>query len=540
VAFRPLLNLLSNASSPKQTLLLKNASIVGVGTLLSRVAGLVRDQVTAFYFGAGPVADAFFVAFRLPNLLRRLLAEGALTPAFVPIFTEKLVKEGPLEAGILFRGVFSFMAIVLAMITVLGIIAAPFLTRLIAPGFAADPELFELTVLLSRVLFPYIFLITLTALAMGVLNSLGRFNIPALGPVFLNISIIFGAVVISPRLETPIIGLALGALLGGITQLAIQLPGVRRAGIALGFTVNFKDPAIWRVFKLMAPTALGAAAYQISIFINTQLASFLEEGSVSYLYYADRLTQFPLGVFSLALATAILPAMAREKAKGDIKAFWSLFQKTLKFQFFITLPATVGLMIMAEPLVSLLFERGHFTSASSLKTAQALWGYAVGLPFLSGTAIVARVFFSQGDTRVPAKVAAVSLALGILFALLLLTPFKHVGLALASSLASLVNFVALVWILRRREKIPVSPFLKDAGISLAAALFMGLALWPLYHSEVYGGFQRLPLVVAGLLVGPFLYFALAFLLRSPNMDPLRETGQKLWAKFRRPRHGARP
>ncbi|MDR1315059.1 MAG: murein biosynthesis integral membrane protein MurJ, partial [Deltaproteobacteria bacterium] len=308
---------------------LKNATVVGIGTLASRIAGLARDQVTAFFFGAGPAADAFFVAFRIPNLLRRLLAEGALTPAFVPVFTERLVSGGAKSAGELFRGVFTMMAATLAAVTALGIVFAPQIVSLIAPGFAKSPGQFELTVLLARIVFPYILLITLTALAMGVLNSLGRFNIPALGPVALNVCMILGAAALSPRLETPILGLAAGALAGGVAQLAIQLPGIVKAGVALGFANPFRDPAVARIFKLMAPTALGAAAYQVSVFVNTQLASFLREGSVSWLYYADRLVQFPLGVFSLALATAVLPAMSREAAVGDRAAFRAIFRRSL-------------------------------------------------------------------------------------------------------------------------------------------------------------------------------------------------------------------
>jgi putative peptidoglycan lipid II flippase len=522
---------LSREENQSQKDVIKNASIVGAGTLVSRVAGLVRDQVTAYCFGAGPVADAFFVAFRIPNLLRRILAEGALTPAFVTVFTGRLLNLGKDSARTLFKGVWSLMTLVLGAITVLGIVFAPTIVRLIAPGFTENPEQFQLTVLLARILFPYILLITLTALAMGVLNSLGKFNIPALGPVFLNICMILGALLISPHLKTPILGLALGALLGGFCQLAIQLPGIVRAGISLGFTLNFKDPDILKVLKLMAPTALGAAAYQFSVFINTQLASLLAEGSVSYLYYADRLVQFPLGVFSLALATAILPAMARERALGNHEEFKKLFQRSLRLQFFITIPAMVGLMVMAEPLISLLFQRGSFDLKSTTETSLALLGYSLGLPFLSGASLAARAFYSLSDTKTPAKVASISLAFGLVLAVILLFPLKHMGLALASSMASLVNFTWLALILRKRGILVLGPFVRDALRSGLYALLMGAIIYPLYHTGINGNSPLIILI--GLIIGPLCYFAAAKLNHSDNMEPLMGVLIKIKGKFKR-------
>jgi putative peptidoglycan lipid II flippase len=505
---------------------------VGVGTLASRIAGLVRDQVTAYCFGAGPAADAFFVAFRIPNLLRRLLAEGALTPAFVPVFTERLVSGGMGAAGALFREIFTLMTLALAAVTAAGIVFAPQIVTLIAPGFAENPDQFRLTVLLARLLFPYILLITLTALAMGVLNSLGRFNIPALGPVFLNICMILGAALLSPRLDTPILGLALGALAGGAVQLAIQLPGIRRAGVGLGFARPFRDPAAARVFRLMAPTALGAAAYQVSVFVNTQLASFLAEGSVSWLYYADRLVQFPLGVFSLALATAVLPALSRQASLGDRKAFRDTFRKSLAFQFFITLPAAAGLAVMSDPLVSLLFERGSFGPESTAMTAAALRAYVLGLPFLSGASLAARAFYSLKDTGTPAKVAAASLGIGLLAALLLLRPMGHAGLALASSLASFVNFAWLALLLRKSGNLGLRSFSLDALKSTLLALAMAALLWPLYYGRMIPGAPRALLIAAGLVVGPAFYFLAARIARSEGFGPLGKAADRLLARFR--------
>jgi putative peptidoglycan lipid II flippase len=512
--------------------IIRNASWVGLGTLLSRLAGLARDQVTAFYFGAGPAADAFFVAFRIPNLLRRLLAEGALTPAFVPAFTGILEKEGLSGASRLYRGVFTMMAIILAGVTVLGIILAPYLVRLIAPGFARESGQFHLTVLLTRILFPYILLISLTALAMGALNSLGRFKVPAVGPVLLNVFMILGAVLMSPRLERPIVGLALGALLGGLAQLSIQLPFLRRAGIGLWFSRGFRDPKVFRILKLMGPTALGAAAYQISVFINTQLASLLPEGSLSFLYYADRLMQFPLGVFSLALATAILPAMSRERALGREEEFRRLFRRTLALQFFITLPAAAGLLAMAEPLVGLLFQRGRFGPENTVQTALALWGYALGLPFLSGSSLAARAYYSLSDTGTPAKVAAFSLGLGLALAALLMVPLGHMGLALASSAASAINFFWLMKKLSGQGNYRMSELTREILAYLGLALAMGLLIRLLMGYGQKLEIANPALVAGGLVLGPVIYFGLAFLVGSPCLGPLKEMAGRLLGRLK--------
>jgi putative peptidoglycan lipid II flippase len=498
--------------------------------LLSRVAGLVRDQVTAFYFGAGPVADAFFVAFRIPNFLRRLLAEGALTPAFIPVFTQRLEERGVDEAAKLFKGAFSLLTLFLLGLTALGTLLAPQIVTLLAPGFRSDPEQFRLTVTLARILFPYILLMSLTALAMGALNSLGRFTIPALGPVALNLAMILGAVVISPRLERPIMGLAAGALLGGVLQLAIQLPLLRKSGPFLGFVAKFKDPAIWRMVKLMGPAALGGAAYQISILINTQLVSFLPKGSVSWLYYADRLMQFPLGIFSIALATAVLPALSKQSAAGDESGFRKTLQETSGLQLFITIPAMVGLMVMAKPLVELLFQRGNFDPQSSQQTAKALWAYVLGLPFLSGVSLLARAFYSRANTRTPAVVAAISLALGLIAAVAMMGPLRHVGLALASSLTSVINFVWLGILLGRREGLALGALAWETAKYLLWALVMAAILWPLYKDPIATDLGRLWRVLAGLVAGPGVYFGLALVFRCPHLAPLRRAAGRLGRK----------
>ncbi|MDR1309028.1 MAG: murein biosynthesis integral membrane protein MurJ [Deltaproteobacteria bacterium] len=512
----------------------RDASVVGSLTLLSRVAGLARDQVTAFCFGAGPVADAFFVAFRIPNFLRRLLAEGALTPAFVPVFAQKLKEGGTEGAAGLFRGAFSLLALFLAGLTALGMVLAPQIVAALAPGFVKNPEQMALTVTLARILFPYILLMSLTALAMGALNTLGHFTVPALAPVALNLAMILGAVWLSPRLERPIMGLAAGALLGGVLQLGLQLPLLWRAGSFLRPSLDFRNPAIWKMLRLMGPAALGGAAYQVSVLINTQLVSFLPEGSVSWLYYADRLVQFPMGIFSLALATAVLPDMARRIAANDPAGFRETLRSSLGLQFLVTFPAMVGLMAMSRPLVELLFQRGNFDPASSRETARALWAYVLGLPFMSAVTILARAFYSVSDTKTPAVVAAVSLALGLLAALVLMGPLRHVGLALASSLTSMANFAWLAAILRRQGHLALRPLALEMARYLSWSILMGLALWPLFLRPAAGSQGRLVQVVLGLALGLGTYLALSILFRCPHLAPLRGLARRLRGRRARP------
>jgi putative peptidoglycan lipid II flippase len=281
----------------------------------------------------------------------------------------------------------------------------------------------------------------------------------------------------------------------------------------------------------MGPTALGGAAYQISIFINTQLASTLAVGSVSFLYYADRLMQFPLGVLTLALATAALPALSRMVTKGDMDNFQLTFRSTLSLQFFITIPAMTGLVVMAQPLVELLFERGEFNSFSSLQTARALWAYSLGLPFLSGASLIARAFFSLSDTKTPAKISAISLFLGLIMAVGLIFPLKHVGLALASSLTSIINFFWLLKLLKRHNFSSFKPLFKETANYCLWALIMGLLLWPLYNTNYFSEVNKLLRIIFGLFFGPFVFFGLALIFKCPHINILKQLIERFKRKI---------
>ncbi len=497
------------------------ASIVGGATLLSRIGGLVRDQVTAYFFGSSMAAAAFVVAFRIPNLFRRLLGEGALTVAFVPVFSQTLQNGGAEATKVFFRKIFTLMLLVLLAVSILGVFFAPELVTIMAPGFRQDPAKYQLTVYLTRILFPYIFFMGLGALFMGALNAKGHFITPALGPFVGNVTITLGAIFLTSHFDQPILGLAAGAMLGGFLQLAIQLPALRSFSLSLRPDFHFFTPEVKKVLLLMGPAALGAASYQISVFINTILASFLPAGSIPWLYFADRLMQFPLGIFTVAIGVAALPALSRQVASGDHEGFLASFRFALGLSFFITVPAMVGLIALAQPLVAFLFERGDFNAHDSLMTAQALQGYALGLPFLSGAGILARVFYSRSNTKTPMIASSTSLAIGALAAFIMMWPWQHVGLALASALASIINFFWLYIIILKHEKgFPQKEMAKEIVSYFLLAALMGLAVWPLSQwalaATSFGELMaKTLLAVTG---GALLYLGLSILTKRPHLS----------------------
>src|SRR5256885_7740311 len=361
---------------------------IGAATLASRVLGFARDMVVALAFGAGPITDAFFVAFRIPNILRRLLAEGALSTAVIPVFPDYAVNHPRGELVRMLRAILAAALLVLGVTTLVGVLAAPWLLSVIAPGFS-EPGQRDLAVLLTRVMFPYLILVGLAAFAMGVLNSQGRFFVAALGPAVLNVGMIAAVLFLARHVDPPIVALAIGVLVGGVGQLLVQLPGVRALGLLVPPSRELRHPALGRVARLLLPAVFGLAAVQVMVFVNTLLASLLPAGSISFPYYADRVMEFPLGIFGVALASASLPAMSRPAAAGDTRALAGTLNFALRLAIYICIPATIGLLVLRAPITRVLFERGRFTSADTVATAEAPSGYAVGLLALAPPPITA-------------------------------------------------------------------------------------------------------------------------------------------------------
>jgi putative peptidoglycan lipid II flippase len=503
----------------------KAAGTVGAATLLSRIVGFLRDVVVAWFFGAGLAADAFFMAFTIPNLLRRLFAEGSLTISFVPVFTECLFKRGQEEAFRLARSAWWLLTILLAAVALVGVLLSPLIVKLIARGFLSSPEKFDLTVLLTRIMFPYIFFISLVALAMGILNALGHFAAPALAPVLLNLTMIGSVLFLSPHLAEPSKGLAIGVIIGGVLQLALQIPFMVRKGFRLFVRSPLYHPAIKRIALLMVPAIFGAAVYQMNIVVARVLASYLPEGSVSYLYYADRLVQFPLGVFAIALATAVLPSLSKQAAVGDMEGLRSSFSYAMKLVFFITIPAMTGLIILRAPIVGLLFQRGAFDPATTRLTAEALLYYSLGLWAFSGVRIVVSTFYALQDTKTPVKIAVISLFVNIVLSILLMRPMRHSGLALATSLASGVNLILLIGALKKRlGHIGARDILQSLFKTSAAAAVMGgvialVALWATPRLGE-GPWQLLAWVLGSIGAGFLLYGGCARLFRCRELGAL--------------------
>ena len=497
--------------------LLRALATVSGMTLLSRVLGFVRDFVIARTFGAGMITDAFFVAFRLPNLLRRLFAEGAFSQAFVPVLAEYRGRRGEIDTKTLVDRVASMLFLALVAVSALGMVAAPVLIAVTAPGFSADAEKFQLTVELTRITFPYILFMSLVALAAGILNTWGRFALPAFTPVLLNLSFISMALFAAPWFDPPVLALAWAVLLGGVLQLGIQLPALAKIGMLPRFDPVWRDEGVQRVLKLMAPAVLGVSVAQISLLINTIFASFLETGSVSWLYYADRLMEFPAGLLGAALGTILLPSLAKTHAAGNSWDFSALLDWGLRLTLMLTLPASLALAMLAVPLLSTLFQYGAFAATDVLRTREALVAYSIGLTGLILVKVLAPGFYARQDIRTPVKIALITLALTQLMNVAFIGWLKHAGLALSIGLASCFN-AAMLWRgLRRRAVYRPQPGwgLFTAKL-LVALLVLGGVLWFAAGADTawlaMGGEQRVLKLAGAVCGGIASYFATLFLL----------------------------
>ena len=499
--------------------LLKALATISSLTLVSRILAFVRDVLIARVFGAGAATDAFFVAFKLPNLLRRLFAEGAFSQAFVPIFGEYRNRRGQDETKLLVDHVTTMLALILFGVTLVGIIAAPLLIYISAPGFVADSAKFDLTVQLLRITSPYIFFISLVAVAAGILNTYNKFWVPAFAPVLLNVCFIGGALWAAPYFDPPILALAWAVFVAGIVQLAFQLPFLKKIGMLPSLRFSLKDEGMWRVIKQMGPAVFGVSIAQISLILNTIFASFLVAGSVSWLYYADRLMEFPTGMLGVALGTILLPSLSKLHASGDTTEYSRLLDWGLRLTFLLALPAALALGMIATPLLATFFQHGEFTAHDVLMSRNALVGYSVGLIGLILVKILAPGFYAQQDIKTPVKIGIVTLlatqGMNLLFVFVL--DLAHAGLALSIGLAACMNSAILFHFLKKRGIYRPEPGWVKFFFKLAIALLvLGFGLWFGMGSEAHWleahGWARILHLSALVTGGVVAYFGVLFML----------------------------
>ena len=442
-----------DGSTSPATRLAKSAGVVGTATLASRVLGLARDQMLAFLFGAGNAMDAFYVAYRIPNLMRDLFAEGAMSAAFVPTFTRRLTQQGRAAAWHLGNQLLNALVVVTGLIVVTGIVFARPLTELIAGDYADVPGKLELTVTLTRILLPFLTLVAIAAALMGMLNSLNRFFTPALSPAMFNVGIIASGLLLvpfAPRLGLdPIMAIAVGALIGGVGQIALQVPSLLQEGYRYRPELSPSDSGLREILRLVGPGTLAGAAFQINLLVNTILATGEGTGAVSWLSYAFRLMYLPIGLFGVSIATATLPAVSRYAAEADVEGVRRTVSSALRMMLMLTIPAMVGLIVLAAPIVGLIFQRGSFTAEDTAATAVALAFYAPGLVGYSAVRIAVPCFYSLKDSITPTVVSITSVGLNIVLNLILVQQMGYRGLALGTSIAALFNAGALFYLLRR-------------------------------------------------------------------------------------------
>lgn len=497
------------------------AGIVAFGTLISRILGFIRDMILANLFGATIAADAFYVAFRIPNMLRELFAEGSMSAAFIPVFTEYLSKKSRADAKELASAAFTTLFLLVCGVVTIGIFFSPEIIRSIAPGFVRDPYQFSLTVAMTRIMFPFLLFISLAALAMGILNSTRHFAPPALASGVFNVVSILFVFGFTPLLPEPVYGAAIGVALGGLAQFLIQVPTLYQEGLSFTFRRPIRPlhPGVAQMGRLLLPTTLGLSVTQINVLVNTLLASYLTAGSVSYLYYGMRLIHFPLGIFAVALSTALLPTLSTQAAKGEMEGLRRTFSFGLRFVFFITFPAMMGLIFFRVPIVHLLFEHGEFGRAATLGTATAVFFYSIGLWAFAGIRIVVPVFYSLQDTKTPVKVGLVAVVANIVLNLVLMTPLQHGGLALATSLSAILNFSLLLFILRKRiGRVDGKRILNShMKVILASSVLLPISLW-VNRQEIWlspgNGLIKAMTLTISILLGAIAYFAIQAFLKS--------------------------
>jgi putative peptidoglycan lipid II flippase len=506
--------------------LFRSIATVGGFTMLSRITGLMREMMIAHYLGAGAVADAFFVAFRFPNLFRSLFAEGAFNSAFVPLFTGKLTAEGQAQARLFAEQALAVLALWLTLFVAVMELAMPWAMLVLAPGFGDIPGKMDLAIQFSRICFPYLLFISLTSLQAGVLNSVGRFAAAAGTPVLLNLTSMAALWALVPYTATAGHAMAWGTFAAGIVQFGWLVFSVRAAGVPLLPRRPRLTPEVKLLVKRIVPGAVGAGVYQVNLVINTMIASTVANGAVSYLNYADRVNQLPLGVVGIAIGTALLPLLSRQLKSGDHDGAIESQNRAMEFGLLMTLPAAVALMTIAQPVIRVLFERGSFGPTETAATAAALVAFAAGLPAYVLVKVLTPGFFAREDTSTPVRVAAATMALNVVLNLSLVSSLAHVGMALSTAIAAWFNVAALAFLLRRRGYFAVdarlrakAPRIIAASAAMAAALVGAKwLLWPLAHGQM-GAVLMLAAIVG---VGGIAFALAAQLFGAATLGELRK------------------
>jgi len=509
----------------------RSAGIVSVAVAMSRVTGLVREIVMARLFGAGFIYDAFLLGFRIPNLTRDLFAEGALSSAFVPIFTQTLAQKGRKEAAVLSNLVATALIVIVGVFCVLGVIFSPALVDLLAEGFRQVPGKFDLAVKMTRIMFPFLLLVALAAQAMGVLNACNRFAVPALASTFFNIgSVTFGLILgywLAPWLGIqPITGMAIGVVLGGALQLFWQVPSLRREGFSFRPSFDWSHPGLRRIITLMGPAILGNAAVQINVMVNTNFASRIPgNGPVSWLGYAFRFMQLPLGLFGVAIASATLPSISRSAGAGNFEEFRRTLSKSLGMVFLLTLPSSIGLMVLGNTMIGAIYQGGKFHAFDTEQTALALSCYAVGLAGYSALKVLNPAFYALHDARTPMIISLISIAVNYITATVLLrtSGLGHAGLALSTSAVAIFGAVALFAILRTRIGGIYGRALGSSILRITvASAVMGAAVWMSSHGVQHwlgvGRLARLVDLGVSIPVGLVIFYGACRLLKVPELD----------------------
>jgi putative peptidoglycan lipid II flippase len=515
-----------SAPEPKAPTLLRSGMVVSIMTLLSRVLGMVRDVVVAAYFGSQSEADAFFIAFKIPNFLRRLFAEGAFAQAFVPVLSEYRTKRSLEDVKYLINGVAGTLGITLVAITALGVAGAPLLIMLFAPGFHDDTVKLALATDMLRITFPYLLLISLTALCGAILNSYGRFAVPAFTPVLLNLCMIGATVLMTPYFDQPIMALAWGVFIAGMVQLLFQLPFLAQIKLLPIPRPDRKHEGVKRIMTLMLPALFGVSVSQINLLLDTVLASFLETGSISWLYYADRLSELPLGAFGIAIGTVILPALSRQHASEDPKAFSATLDWAIRMVLLVGVPAALALLLLAEPLIATLFHYGAMTERDTLQAAAALRAYSIGVMTFMLIKVLAPGYFARQDIKTPVKIAITCMVVNMGFNLILIWPLAHVGLALATSLSAVLNAGLLWWGLRKAGIYQAQPgwWVFTLRLVAACAAMALVIFWmvPTIEQWFTWGWQQKVLEMALLVCAGIGVFVLALVVTGMRMRHLRQ------------------